>query len=374
MSVFSKSGEIFFQHDTGSFKEDAIFQIYSMTKPITVAAFLILVDQGILSLDQPVAKWIPSFANMSVLVGGTKECPVTESVKTLITLRHLATHTSGITYGIFGNHVCDEILKRNVGEDSAKWYMNTECKTLCDKIAMSPLCFQPGEHFLYGLGIDVLGHVIEIAAGCELDVFFKRELFDPLGMNDTGFFVPREESRRFAGLYSKEGQSFRKATTTTMNSHTKPTFLSGGGGCVSTMSDYRKFALFLLNEGKDDKGNQLISSSSIQLMHTNQLKNNATVSSMAFGSFFSELYGDGLGFGLGVYVMIDPSKAPGATLNKSPGEYGWGGVASTFFLVDPAQGIASILMTSLMPSSALPLRPMFRWLSHWLVTPLDEEV
>jgi len=161
------------------FTKDSIFRIYSMTKPITAVAASILMERGLLSLDDEVSKYIPSFAQLSVLVGGTLDKPLLEPLKKPMTIYHLLTHTSGISYGIFSNSIFDQLLRRHIGENSSSiWFRDVPLSELCDKIAQTPLCFHPGDHFLYGLSSDVLGYIIEVISGKSLQSFFFEEIFE----------------------------------------------------------------------------------------------------------------------------------------------------------------------------------------------------
>ena len=222
---------------------------------------------------------------------------------------------------------------------------------LCEKIAKSPLAFHPGTFFRYSLGLDVVGRVIEIISGQPLDIFLSENIFKPLNMSDTGFSVPVEKQYRLSKIYRKDGQGYAQFDYISEQSNpdriANPVFMSGGGGLYSTMSDYIKFARLLLKNGLGDNGQQIISSESLNIMRSNHLP--MEVSKMSHSSkVFSEMYGAGLGFGLGVYVLTNPKAAPGGELSGH-GEYGWGGLASTYFFVDPEMKMSTIVMTSLIP-------------------------
>lgn len=381
MGVYDKEGNELFYHDVDQSKfnpdepkkynRDSIFRIYSMTKPITSVAAMILVDRKLLSIDDPLSKYIPAFANTQVYVSGGVEDIVTEPVKTPLTIKHIMTHTSGITYALFGTTPCDMILRNNVGPDAANWYRNTELSVLCDAVARSPLCFQPGTKFLYGLNTDILGHVVEIVSGMKLNDFFMKEIFQPLGMIDTDFYVPPEKIHRLVDCYSHfaANHSFKLTPLTEIRRDVMPTLLAGGGGLNSTLADYARFCRCLINGGVLE-GVRILSAEAVAVMTSNHLPGGVDISDIASDGF-SESVGPGYGFGLGVAVLTKPLAAKGA-LYSSKGEYGWGGVASTVFAIDPEQGCFCILLTQVMPSSAYPLRAQMRYMVHWMLREEEE--
>jgi CubicO group peptidase (beta-lactamase class C family) len=261
MGVYNKSGEELFYHEVDqsilkigepkTYNRDSIFRIYSNTKPVTTVAALILMERGLLSLHDPISKFIPSFEHTKVFVSGTASEPVLEDLKTPLTIHHLMTHTSGIPYGIFSNSVSDQSIRDKVGDDWKVWFMNTELEVLCDAIAKSPLVFQPGTSFLYGLNTDILGRVIEVVSGLKLDEFFLKEIFTPLSMVDTGFFVPADKLHRLVECYDyvPVSHSYKPSVNAERQRDVKHTINSGGGGLVSTLGDYARFSRCLLNKG-----------------------------------------------------------------------------------------------------------------------------
>lgn len=346
--------------DTGEpVTPDTIFRIYSMTKPITSVAAMMLFEEGKLRLDHEVYRYIPSFKDVKVWDGGTADAPEVRDPDRAILVRDLFTHTSGITYGFMMAHPVDEMYRR---EDIGN--LNESLETFCDRLARIPLVFSPGEKFNYGHSTDVLGRVVEIASGMPLDTFFEQRIFKPLGMVDTGFFVPSENLNRLMACYQRDpltGKITREdeGGAASKNYAARPNYLSGGGGLVSTMSDYHRFCQMLLNYGELD-GVRLLASKTMEFMLQNHLPENKTMREMG-DELFSETRMDGSGFGLGWSVLMSPVDAmqPG-----SAGQFSWGGMASTFFWVDPEEDLIGLIMTQLMPSGSYPIRPQFQQLVY----------
>mmetsp|Transcript_15622 Transcript_15622/g.31273 ORF Transcript_15622/g.31273 Transcript_15622/m.31273 type:complete len:464 (+) Transcript_15622:102-1493(+) len=377
--------------DGEALRRDAIFRIYSMTKPVTASLALILAEKGVLSLDDEVAKHLPCFAAQRVLVGGDgggagsgEGSPKTEALKRPLTIRHLLTHTSGITYGIFGASVADELFCAQFPPElKSDWFSKVPLQTLVEAVAKTPLLFQPGEAWHYGWSLDVLGRVLQVAwasaegNGQELSLgqLMQQELFGPLGMTDTGFQVPPSDAHRLVPCaVGTPGFQFQSPSPPGHFAADRVApcgnFESGGGGLVSTADDFMKFAQFL-RTGKASSpagasaGQRLLSEGSVALLKTNALPNNADVCTVSFEKgAFAEGVGPGVGFSAGAMsVLTQPEKAPGGALSGE-GEFGWGGVASTWFFVDPLHDLTAVFMTQLVPSSSLPLRPQLRWLAH----------
>jgi CubicO group peptidase (beta-lactamase class C family) len=338
---------------------DTIFRAYSMTKPITSVAALMLWEEGAFELKDPVARFVPSFADVRVWRGGTFLKPVTDPIVEPMAIWHLLTHTSGLTYGFVASHSVDELYRRAGFE----WGVpeGADLAAVCDRLAALPLLFQPGAEWAYSHATDVLGRVVEVASGTSLDQFFAERIFRPLGMVDTGFSAPESEHGRVAALYTPDPVTLQARRLDTMGhpAFVPPTFLSGGGGLVTTAADYHRFAQMLANRGELD-GVRLLGSRTVRYMASNHLPDGADLS--AFGRpLFAETTFDGVGFGLGVSVTIDPVKAkvPG-----SVGEFGWGGAASTAFWVDPIEDMSAVFLTQLLPSSTHPLRSQLKLLVH----------
>jgi CubicO group peptidase (beta-lactamase class C family) len=336
--------------------DDTIWRIYSMTKPITSVAALMLYERGLLELTDPVARYIPAFADMQVYRAGSAANPGTVPAVEPVRVWHLLTHTSGLTYGWHHAHAVDEMYRAKGFEFGAPRGM--DLAGACEVWAGLPLLFQPGTEWNYSVATDVLGRVVEVASGQSLDAFLSEHVFVPLGMDDTAFWVAPEQLDRLAGLYvpNPAGGLLRNAAMGDAATR-EPTFLSGGGGLVSTAGDYHRFTQMLARGGELD-GARLLGPRTVAYMTRNHLPGGADLET--FGRpLFSESAFRGVGFGLGVSVVTD------ATAGKSlthDGEFAWGGLASTAFYVDPAAEITAMFFTQLIPSSTHPIRPQLRTL------------
>lgn len=343
-------------------EKDTIFRIYSMSKPITSVALMMLYEEGHFQLSHEVSRYIPSFANLKVWDGGTAEDYRTKPCERPMTIRDLLTHTSGLTYGFMHVHPVDEMY-RVAGIDGAATANGMNLEEFCDKLSEIPLLFSPGTQWCYSVATDVCGRLVEVLSGRPLDEFFQSRIFDPLGMVDTGFTVPAEKLSRFAANYekhpkTKEVRLFDSADEHSTYAKPKP-FLSGGGGLTSTMIDYWRFCQMFLNGGELD-GVRILSPKTVDYMTLNHLPGGKTLPEMD-QSAFSETGSDGMGFGLGFSVVIDAAEAQAVT---SEGNHSWGGAASTYFWIDPEEDLIGILMTQLMPSRAYPLRPQMQQLVY----------
>ena len=340
---------------------DTIYRIFSMTKPITSVACLMLMEEGKLQLTDLVSQYIPAFEKTQVWKGGSLLKPVLEPQTQPMRLWHLLTHTAGLTYGFLYSHPVDDLYRRAGFELGPDKHM--DLATVCDKYAALPLLFQPGSSWNYSVATDILGRVVEVASGMALDEFFRTRIFEPLGMHDTAFYVPPSQAHRLAALYGVNAQDgkarrFQKPAT----GLDQPVFLSGGGGLMSTAYDYARFMAMMAGGGSLD-GQRLLAPGTLRLMTANHLPDNQDVSS--FGSpVGEEVSYDGLGFGLGVSVVCDQTKTRALCPN---GSYGWGGLASTVFWNDPVHELGALFMTQLMPSSTHPIRPFLRQLVYQAV-------
>ena len=339
--------------------DDTMYRIYSMTKPITSIALMMLVERGLLQLTDPVSKFIPSFGETRVWNTGTVLKPLTNALTEPIRIWHLLTHTAGMTYGFMYSDVVDDMYRR-AGFEAGVAYKDS-LEVVCDKYAALPLVFQPGSSWNYSVATDIVGRVIEVVGKMPLDEFFDKNIFQPLEMHDTGFWVPEEKHERVASLYRYDETNHKKAKISGFANSglDKPEFLSGGGGLISTADDYFKFIRML--EGRGKSGNvQLLSPSTFEMMVMNHLPNNADIST--FGRpLGEEIFYDGLGFGLGFGVVVDQAKTRVACPN---GTFSWGGMASTAFWVDPVNEISAMFFTQLIPSGVYPIRQYLRSLVY----------
>jgi len=320
-------------------KSDAIFRIYSMTKPITTVAAMLLYEEGKFQLDDPVAMYLPEFKDVQVYgEGGVLVKP-----KSQMTIRQLMSHTSGLTYGFFGNTPVDQQYRAAnlLGSEST-------LAEFTPKLAKLPLLFHPGEQWNYGVSTDVLGRLVEVWSGLTLDEFFRQRIFKPLGMNDTGFDVPAAKLERFTTNYQwgmnplAVGEATGKRTVgdhPSKSRYAKPAkFFSGGGGLVSTAQDYLRFCQMLLNGGVLD-GVRLLSPKTVQLMTREHTKHARLPQS-------GVTLGRGAAFGLGFQVITDTAENQRL---GSVGTFDWSGAASTSFFIDPQEQLIAIFMTQKMP-------------------------
>lgn len=338
---------------------DTIYRAYSMTKPICAVAALILWEEGLFEMHDQVKWFIPSFANQKVFRSGTLTAPRYEPVTEPMEMWHLFSHTAGMTYGFVYSNPVDQMY-RNAGFE---WGTPRDASLadICDILAGLPLMFQPGTEWAYSMSIDVLGRVVEILSGMTLGEFMKKRIFDPLGMTDTAFHCSADKADRLAALYvpNPADKKILRNDAGAAGALNEPKAHLGGGGLVSTTSDYLKFAE-MLRGGGEHNGTRILSNRTVAFMASNHLPNNADLT--AFGRpLFAETAFDGVGFGLSVSVTLDPVKAKVA---GSAGDYGWGGAASTNFTVDPKEDLVYMIMTQLMPSSTWPLRPQLKQLVH----------
>jgi CubicO group peptidase (beta-lactamase class C family) len=338
---------------------DTRWRIFSMTKPITSVAAMMLYEEGAFELTDPISRWLPEFADMRVYRRGAATNPSTEAAAGPIRVWHLLTHTSGLTYGFHHAHAVDEMY-RNAGFE---WGSppGFDLKQCCEAIAGLPLVFQPGTEWNYSMSTDVLGRLVEVVSGQPLDTYFAERIFEPLGMPDTAFWVEGDAAKQLAALYVPEPGTRRAVRGRGMDriGTVRPDYLSGGGGLVSTAADYHRFTQLLARGGELD-GVRLLGTRTLALMTRNHLPGGVDLEQIG-RPLFAEAPFDGVGFGLGFSVLLDQAKA------KSPagiGEYSWGGAASTAFWVDPVEDITAMFFTQLLPSSTHPLRSQLRQLVY----------
>ena len=329
---------------------DTLVRIYSMTKPLASVALMQLYEDGGFQLDDPIAAVLPAFAEMTVW---TPEGPVPAARP--ITYRDLLTHTSGLTYGFMSATPVDAMY-RDAGLD-----FQTSGQTLAEVVdlaATMPLLAHPGTRWNYSIATDVVGRLVEVHAGQPFDQVLTDRVLRPLGMAETGFHVPPALRPRFAANYGR-GEDGRAALLDdpTTSKFLEPRLPSGGGGLLSTAGDYMRFCRMLLGQGALD-GTRVLGRKTLALMMSNHLGGDMAAMGQAR---FSESNYEGIGFGLGFSVMLDPARAQ---IQGSPGEYAWGGAASTEFWIDPTEDLAAILMTQLTPSSTYPIRRELRVLTY----------
>ena len=329
---------------------DTLFRIYSMTKPVTSVAAMMLYEEGAFELKDPVSKFIPSFADLRVYTNGSALNPQTEPATEPVRAWHLLTHTSGLTYGFHHTHPVDAMYRAAGYEWGSP--PGVDLAAACDAWASLPLVFQPGTEWNYGVSTDVLGRLVEVLSGQPLDQFFRERIFEPLGMNETGFSVDGADVDRLAALYIPgPGGTTIRMDAMGDAAKARPDLLSGGGGLVSSAADYHRFTQMLLRGGELD-GVRLLGPRTVEYMTDNHLPGGADLEQIG-RPLFAETTFDGVGFGLGFSVVMNP------VANKvlgNAGEFAWGGAASTAFWVDPADDITCVFLTQLLPSSTYPIR------------------
>jgi len=318
-------------------RRDAIFRIYSMSKPITSVAAMILYEEGKIKLDDPVSKYIPQFKKLAVVTDPEAEEITTVPAQREMTVRDLMRHTSGLTYGVFGNTNVDKLYRKSIQLSAG----GETLQSMTEKLAAIPLLYQPGTKWHYGVSTDVLGRVVEVASGRPLDKFLAEHIFEPLGMEDTAFYVPADKIERFSTNYGPDPQGGLQPIDEpeTTRYAEIPTFFSGGGGLVSTASDYMRLCLMLLNKGRYE-GGRLLKAETVEMMTRDQLPRQAFPIGTGERS--------GVGFGLGFSVCVERSSMASAS---RVGEYGWGGMASTHFWISPKDELAVVVLTQHIPFS-----------------------
>lgn len=340
---------------------DTLWRVYSMTKPVTAVAALLLVEEGRLSLDDPVERHLPAFADPRVYVSGSGEDVVTRPAAGPILIRHLMTHTAGLTFAFYHTHPVDA-LYRAAGLHSSVPSGADLAETI-EVYARLPLQFDPGTQWNYSVASNVLGRVIEVVSGQPLDTFFAERILGPLGMTDTGFQVAAERAGRLAELYG-ETDDGGITPIAGLPVHGRPRFLSGSGGLVSSAPDWHRFMEFLRRRGELD-GVRLLSPATVDLMTRNHLPGGADLRSFGSRPAHDEPGNDGVGFGLNVSVVIDPARTQAPS---GLGTFGWSGVATTTFWVDPGRDLTVQFLTQVRPRRSLRIFPELKRLVHEAVT------
>jgi CubicO group peptidase (beta-lactamase class C family) len=328
---------------------DTIFRIYSMTKPITSVAIMTLFEKGLLSLTDPVHRYIPSWRNLQVRTGGSLPLFTTEACNRPMTIRDLLMHTSGLTYDFMNQTNVDYAYRKlQVGNPAPGYTL----QKMIDDLAQLPLEFSPGSRWNYSVATDVLGYLVEVISGKSLPEYLSETIFKPLGMDDTGFEITPDKVPRFASCYQRNAAKELVCHDDGQNSQfTNRSFYSGGGGLLSTVGDYYRFSQMLANGGTLD-GQRIIGSRTLDFMTRNHLPGGVDMSQFAMGSFSETVY-EGVGFGLGFASKVDAGQNG---FPATEGSYFWGGLASTLFWVDPEEELVVIFMTQLMPSSVFNFR------------------
>ena len=351
--AYRKSFGLLDRERNKSMRDDAIFRIYSMTKPITSIALMQLYEQGLFQLNDPVHRVLPEWRYLHEYVSGDGATLETQPVRAPVTFRHLLTHTAGLTYGggpelLSTNHPVDRMyqmlgVRRDVGET---------LQSFVQKLAKAPLRYTPGQSWMYSYATDVCGYLVEVLSGKRFDRYLQDHIFDPLGMHDTSFAIAADKVERFAACYERDANKQLRLVDDPLHSAyaQTPSFFAGGSGLVSTTADYFRFSEMLRRGGELD-GARIIGSRTLKLMTMNHLPGGKDLTGLALGAFSETAY-EGTGFGLGFATTLDEVTSGGF----GAGDYFWGGLASTIFWVDPKEDMVVIFMTQLMPSSTFNFR------------------
>jgi len=337
--------------------DDTIFRIFSMTKPIASVALMQLYERGEFQLLDPVSRYIPEWRTLQVGQVQPDGSLSLEKPQRPMNVRDVLMHTTGLPNSLFPTHPIDVAF----AQARAALEGEQTLEGVTALLAEHPLKFHPGTQWNYGLSTDIVARLVEVISGLRFDEYLRREIFEPLGMVDTGFFVPESSRSRFAACYQ-----YRPANSPSllerplgMGFLKPPSYLSGAGGLVSTTHDYVAFCQMLLNGGQLD-GRRVLGRKTLELMTENHLPGGATLQDMAMGGF-GEAGFEGVGFGLGFAVGQGPAAT---TFAGSKGDFYWGGAASTAFWVDPVEDLFVVFMTQLFPSAAYPFRAQLRALVY----------
>jgi CubicO group peptidase (beta-lactamase class C family) len=338
---------------------DTMFRIYSMTKPVTSVAAMMLYEEGAFELKDPVHRYLPVFRDRRVFRSGSPTAPATDPSREPVRVWHLLTHTAGLTYGFMRNHPVDAMYRAAGYEWDAP--PGTDLAKMCEDLAALPLLFEPGTEWNYSVATDVLGRLVEVWSGQRLDRFFAERIFEPLGMVDTAFFVPEGQRHRLATLYlpGPGRRAVRAPEDVGRVTAEAPVLLRGGSGLVSTAADYHRFTQLLLHRGLVD-GVRLLGPRTVDYMTANHLPGGVDLEAIG-RPLFAETTFAGVGFGLGVSVTLDPVQA---RVLDAPGTYGWGGAASTTFWVDPVNRLTGLFLTQLLPSGTHPIPSQLKQLVY----------
>ncbi|WP_420823138.1 serine hydrolase domain-containing protein [Tsuneonella mangrovi] len=356
-AYYSKLGTM--GRDREALRDDALFRIASMTKPVTSIAFMQLVERCKIALEDPVTKVFPEFANLKVYAGGGGSVPFMPGTPAPpMRFIDLITHMSGFTYGLQNRTNIDAVY-RETNFDFARRHLDSD--EFVTELAKLPLEFAPGDSWNYSVSTDVLGIAVERISGQRLGDYFAEHIFKPLGMTDSGFGIAPDEAERLVDAFryvpGKSPEMFDAGLTSSLAKEGR--FDSGGGGLVSTLADYQKFCTMLVNGGELG-GNRIVGPKTLALMTSNHLPGGADLTALS-KSMFSESQNAGVGFGLGFATVIEPAKT---LMPGSKGEFYWGGAYSTAFFVDPVEKITCVFMTQVYPSSVYPIRRQLKTLVY----------
>ena len=357
LTMLARGGEVFHFQPYGvldleggaAVERDTLFRFYSMTKPITSVAVMMLYEDGRFSLDDPVGKFIPELASMKVYDGmGETGMRLVEQERP-ISIRHLLTHTAGLSYGFHQDSPIEGMYREaNVTPPDGT------LQEMAEKLGGLPLVTQPGTKWRYSFATDVLGYLVEVVSGKPFDEFLRDKIFAPLGMPDTSFYAPEEKLHRLATVYGAGSGGIAPLHNALVDRHARPhTLFSGGGGLVSTAADYMRFCQMLLNGGVLGDA-RLLAPKTVEMMRSNHLTDDMRPFAVGQSNASDT---KGCGFGLGFRVVMDIAQHG---IIGSNGIYSWGGAASTVFWIDPAEELVAILLTQFMPSSHYPLRREFQ--------------
>lgn len=340
--------------------DDTIWRLYSMTKPITAVAALMLYEEGRFDLNDEVSRWIDELKEPRVYAGGPSAAVQTTPAIEPVRVHHLFTHTAGFTYGFQHLTPVDD-LYRSMGYDETQWKFpdGIDLAGAVHDWCSAPLLFEPGAAWNYSVATDILGRLIEIWSGQRLDNFIAERILKPLGMTDTHWYCPPEKVDRLAMLYLNFNGRAVPVEDLARVATRQPSLLLGGGGLVTTARDYQRF-MSMLQCGGEANGAPLLTRRTVDLMTQNHLPDGQTLADIARDSF-SEVGQAGIGYGLGVSVVVDPGRNRSLV---SAGSYAWGGAASTYFWVDPKEDLSVALYTQLLPSSSYPWRRDLQQLVH----------
>ena len=351
---------------------DTIFRLYSQSKPVTGVAVMILYEEGRFLLSDPVAKYLPEFGQMKVYVGEENGEVQTEPARA-ITIQHLLTHTSGLTYDFFGTPV-SRMYAAAGANGAAPQSPHGSLAEWTRAVAQQPLIAQPGTAWNYSVGMDVLGRLVEVVSGMSFGEFLQARIFDPLDMVDTGFWVPADKAHRFAANYSPTRDGGMTVVDDPQASpYLKPPKIEmGGSGLVGTAADYLRFAQMLANDGELD-GVRILAPSTVDLMMSNHLNPEMgpdPLSSLFGGAspFGGGARAWGLGFGLTGFVATEPALT-GIPMSK--GTFSWGGAATTHFWVDREEDLVGLVLTQLLPDGTYPLRQLMQQLTYQAIVARD---